>query len=93
MHGATKAQPNTSPFTRRTLHHSATEIGSSEWFGINILKFCPSVTNFIEFQMDESIPPHVRYSNKNGYDDFHKSYQQISQQFPNTNFPVFGPPK
>ncbi|XP_048760414.2 zinc finger SWIM domain-containing protein 6-like [Ostrea edulis] len=43
--------------------------------------------------MDESIPPHARYSTKNGYDDFHKSYQQISQQFPNTNFPVFGPPK
>ena len=44
-------------------------------------------------QMDDSIPPHLRFSSNNGYDDFHKSYQQISQQFPNKHFPVFGPPK
>lgn len=43
--------------------------------------------------MDESIPPHLRFSTNNGYDDFHKSYQQVSQQFPNKHFPVFGPPK
>lgn len=44
-------------------------------------------------QIDENIPVHLRFSDRAGYDDFHKAYQQMSKQWPAAGFPEFGPPR
>ncbi|KAK3089900.1 hypothetical protein FSP39_007502, partial [Pinctada imbricata] len=43
--------------------------------------------------VDEDIPLHTRYAQDAGYDDFHRSFRQVSQQWPNKSFPIFGPPR
>ncbi|XP_052776874.1 uncharacterized protein LOC128214443 isoform X2 [Mya arenaria] len=41
--------------------------------------------------IDESVPVHLRFNERAGYDDFHKNFQQVSQQFPSASYPEFGP--
>lgn len=43
--------------------------------------------------IDENIPPHLRYSSNAGYDDFHRAFRSVSNQWPSTSYPVFGPPR
>ncbi|XP_052234029.1 uncharacterized protein LOC127846636 isoform X2 [Dreissena polymorpha] len=43
--------------------------------------------------VDESVPVHLRFNERAGYDDFHKNFQQVSQQFPTSSYPDFGPPR
>ncbi|KAL3869948.1 hypothetical protein ACJMK2_042568, partial [Sinanodonta woodiana] len=43
--------------------------------------------------IDENVPVHLRFSETGGHDDFHKAFRQISQQWPSSSFPVFGPPR
>lgn len=45
------------------------------------------------FQIEEGVPPHTRFSEDAGYDDFHKAFRAINKQWPNKNFPAFGPPR
>lgn len=43
--------------------------------------------------IEEGVPPHTRFSEDAGYDDFHKAFRAINKQWPNKNFPAFGPPR
>lgn len=41
--------------------------------------------------IDETVPVHLRYNDTAGYDDFHKSFNQVSKQWPSASYPDFGP--
>lgn len=43
--------------------------------------------------IDENVPVHLRYSEGQGHDDFHKAFNQISKHHPSKSFPDFGPPR
>ncbi|KAL4235699.1 hypothetical protein ACF0H5_004092 [Mactra antiquata] len=43
--------------------------------------------------IDDTVPVHLRYNQNNGYDDFHKAFQQVSKQWPSASYPDFGPPR
>lgn len=43
--------------------------------------------------IDGNVPVHLRFNQTAGYDDFHKSFQQISKQWPSKSYPNFGPPR
>lgn len=43
--------------------------------------------------IDEGVPPHLRYSHNAGYDDCHRAFRTVSNQWPSTSYPVFGPPR
>ncbi|XP_063412184.1 uncharacterized protein LOC134694989 isoform X1 [Mytilus trossulus] len=43
--------------------------------------------------IDEDVPPHLRYSHNAGYDDYHKAFRTVSNQWPSTSYPAFGPPR
>ncbi|OWF54405.1 uncharacterized protein LOC110445154 isoform X1 [Mizuhopecten yessoensis] len=43
--------------------------------------------------IEEGAPPHMRFAEDAGYDDFHKAFRAISKQWPNKSHPNFGPPR
>ncbi|XP_071118713.1 uncharacterized protein [Haliotis cracherodii] len=46
-----------------------------------------------EAAVDGSVPVHLRYSQNNGYDDYHRAFRAISNQWPSASYPTFGPPR
>ncbi|KAL5017222.1 hypothetical protein ScPMuIL_006811 [Solemya velum] len=43
--------------------------------------------------IDTTAPIHLRYSHNSGYDDFHKAFRTLGQQWPSKSYPTFGPPR
>ncbi|KAJ8306063.1 hypothetical protein KUTeg_016608 [Tegillarca granosa] len=43
--------------------------------------------------IDDTVPPHLRFHQNAGHDDFHKAFLAVSKQIPSLSYPEFGPPR